>query len=111
MSDREDEAVDRLLLAHFEGPVPDGGFCDSVMQHLPERRRPRAWPLALGAAIGCALCWLSLLSAPLLRVGWHDLMSGAWSAPAVILLATTACASLLALAWTSAEAEDRSWGM
>lgn len=111
MSDREDEAVDRLLLEHFEGPVPDDGFCDSVMRQLPARRRHRAWPLALGAAIGCVLCWLSLLSAPLLRIGWQDLMSGEWSAPTVVLLVTTACVSLLALAWTSADTEDRSWGM
>jgi len=103
MSDQDNDALDRLLLEQFEGPVPDDGFCDHVMQELPSRRRPRAWPLACGAAIGIALSWSSLLSTPLLRMGWHDLLSGQWSAPAVILVATTAGVSLLALAWTSAE--------
>lgn len=108
MSEQEnDDAVERLLLAHFEGPVPDDGFCDRAMQRLPVRRRLQVWPLALGMTLGGALCWLSLLSTPLLHAGWRDWLSGNWSAPAVVLTATMAGVSLLALAWTAAEIEDR----
>jgi hypothetical protein len=53
------------------------------------------------------MCWISLSSAPLLRMGWQDWVAGELSAPAVILLATMAGCSLLALVWTAAEAEDR----
>ncbi len=108
MSEQDNDAVERLLLEHFEGPVPDDGFCDRAMRRLPSRRRLQAWPLALGMTVGGVLCWLSLLSAPLLRTGWRDWLSGNWSASAVILAATMAGVSLLALAWTAMEAEDRS---
>jgi len=52
-------------------------------------------------------CWLSLLSTPLLRIGWKDWLSGEPSAPALILFAAMAGVSLLAMAWTAAEADDR----
>lgn len=107
MSDLHDDAIDKVLLERFEGPVPDGGFCDLVMQSLPARRRRTAWPLALGSIMGGLLCWLSLHAAPLLRVGWRDWVSGELSAPAFVLLAAMAGISLLALAWTIAEAADR----
>ena len=108
MSEQDNDIVERLLREHFEGPVPDDGFCDRTMPLLPSRRRLQAWPLALGVTIGGALCWLSLLSAPLVRTGWRDGLSGIWSAQAVILMAVMAGASLLALAWTATEAEGRS---
>ncbi|HWA90858.1 MAG TPA: hypothetical protein VG889_12535 [Rhizomicrobium sp.] len=104
MNDPENDEIDRLLLAHFDGPVPEDGFCDSVMQRLPARPPRRTWPLAVGAAIGGALCWLSLVSTPLLGIGWRDWVSGELSAPALLLLATMAGGSLIALAWTAAEA-------
>jgi hypothetical protein len=107
MSDLHDDDIDRVLLEQFEGPVPDGGFCDHAMQGLPTRRRRYAWPLALGIAMGGIMCWLSLHSAPLVRAGWRDWLSGEVSAPAFILLAAMAGISLLALAWTTAEADDR----
>jgi hypothetical protein len=107
MSELNDDAIDKLLLDRFEGPVPDDGFCDRAMQTLPPRRRRAAWPLALGIVTGGALCWLSLLATPLLRVGWRDWASGELSAPVLILLATMASISLLAMAWTAAETDDR----
>jgi hypothetical protein len=107
MSGLDDDAIDAVLLERFEGPVPDDGFCDQVMQSLPARRRRAAWPLALGIAAGGILCWLSLHTAPLVRIGWRDWLSGAPSAPAIILLAAMAGISLLALVWTTAEADDR----
>ena len=110
MSEQENDAVERLLLGHFEGPVPDDGFCDRTMRRLPSRRRLQAWPLALGMAVGDVLCWLSLLSAPLLRAGWRDWLTGNWSASAVILAVTMAGVSLLALAWIAVEVEGRSPG-
>ena len=107
MSISEDDTIDRLLREQFEGPVPDDGFCGHVMQRLPARRRRSAWPLALGITAGGVLCWLSLLATPLLRAGWHDWLSGQFSAPAVLLLATMAGMSLLALTWVIAEADER----
>lgn len=107
MSDLNDDAIDRLLLDQFEGPVPDDGFCDRAMQTLPARRRNYPWPLALGIVVGGILCWLSLQAAPLVRIGWRDWVSGELSAPAIILLATMAGVSLLAMAWTTMEADDR----
>ena len=107
MSDFDDDAVDNLLLEQFEGPVPDDGFCVSVMQILPARRRRSAWPLALGIAAGGAACWLSMLSTPLLRIGWQDWSKGELSAPALILFAVMTGISILAMAWTAGEADDR----
>ena len=106
MSEPEDDAVDALLLAQFEGPVPDDGFGDAVMHRLPPRRRRHAWPLAAGLVAGAMVCWLSLLSAPLVRIGWRDWLAGELSAPAVTLLLVMASISLLTLAWTIAEADD-----
>jgi len=107
MNDFDDDAIDKILRDQFEGPVPDDGFCDDVMQVLPARRRNHTWPSALGIAAGGATCCLSLLSTPLVRIGWQDWVSGEPSAPALILLAATASISLLAMAWTTAEADDR----
>lgn len=106
MSEREDDAVDALLLEKFEGPVPDEGFCDDVMRRLPPRHRRHAWPLAAGIVAGAMVCWLSLQSTPLVRIGWRDLLSGEFSAPAFTLLLVMAGLSLLTLAWTIAEADD-----
>ena len=106
MSEPQDDAVDALLRAHFEGPVPDAGFSAGVMHRLPPRRR-HVWPLAVGLVAGAAVCWLSLQSAPLVRAGWRDWLSGDLSAPALTLLLVMAGLSLLTLAWTIAEADDR----
>jgi hypothetical protein len=107
MTDLDDDAVDKILRDRFEGPVPDDGFCDSAMARLPTRRRRTAWPLALGIAAGGVTCGASLTATPLFHTGWHDFLSGHLSAPAIAILATTAGLSLLALAWTTAEADDR----
>lgn len=107
MSDLNNDAIDRVLLDQFEGPVPDDGFCDRAMQTLPPRRRRTAWPLALGIVAGGILCWLTLDAAPLVHIGWRDFLSGEPSAPTFILLAAMAGISFLALAWTTAEADDR----
>ncbi|HEY1612432.1 MAG TPA: hypothetical protein VGF97_01910 [Rhizomicrobium sp.] len=77
------------------------------MRQIPAHRPRHTWPLAAGIAAGGLMCWISLSSAPLLRMGWQDWVAGELSAPAVILLATMAGCSLLALVWTAAEAEDR----
>ena len=105
MSEHEDDAVDALLLAAFEGPMPDEGFCDNMMQRLPARRRYVWWPLAAGLAAGAALCFLTLQSAPLMRTGLRDWLSGQLSAPALTLLLVMAGISLLTLVWTMEEAD------
>ncbi len=107
MSTEQHDPLNKILLDEFEGPVPDDGFSARVMDVLPARRRRQAWPLALGIAAGGVLCWLSLLIAPFSRVGWHDWMGGNLSTPAVTLMAAMAGLTLLALAWTASEADDR----
>jgi hypothetical protein len=107
MSHLQDDAIEALLQKQFNGPTPDEGFSDRVMQRLPLRRRRMAWPLWAGIAGGAGACWLSLLSAPLLREGWRGWLSGQLSAPAITLLLTIAGMSLLASWWSVAEADDR----
>jgi hypothetical protein len=99
--------VDRLLQDAFEGTVPDDGFSARMMERLPERRRHRIWPLLLGVAAGGGLCWSSLMSAPVWHAGWRDWLAGELSARSMVVLAAMAGLSLLTLAWTMAEADDR----
>lgn len=101
----EDDEVDALLRRRFEGAVPDAGFCDRVMQHLPARPRRRAWPLWSGIAAGVAACTLSLSSTPMIRLGWHDWLGGQLSAPAIVSLVVLAAMSMLAMCWSLAEAD------
>lgn len=99
MSELDDQAIEALLREQFEGPVRDDGFGDRVMQHLPPRRRRVTWPLWAGLLVGVVACWLGLLDAPLLRVGWGDWVRADWSVPACAMLLVVAAISLLALCW------------
>jgi hypothetical protein len=103
----DDDAIEALLRKQFDGPVPNEGFSERVMQRLPPRRRRMAWPLWAGIFVGTGACWLSLSSAPLLRAGWRDWMGGELSAPAITLLLVIAGMSLLASWWSVTEADDR----
>jgi hypothetical protein len=106
MNHPNDDAIDKLLRTQFDGPVPDDGFSERVMQHLPARRRRIAWPLWAGVLAGIGACWLSLLPSPLLQAGWRDWAGGELSAASVILLLAFAGMSLMALCWSVAEADD-----
>lgn len=106
MNHSDDIEIEALLRSQFDGAVPDHGFSDRVMQQLPRRRRRAAWPLLAGILAGIAACWLSLLSSPLLYVGWQNWTSGELSAPAITLMAVVTGMSLLASWWTTMEAED-----
>ncbi len=106
MNHPHDDAIEALLRTQFDGPVPDDGFSDRVMQQLPPRRRRAAWPLLAGILAGTGACWLSLWSAPLLHVGWQNWIHGELSASAITLMAVVAGMSLLACWWTTMEAED-----
>ncbi|HEX4080159.1 MAG TPA: hypothetical protein VHX61_14955 [Rhizomicrobium sp.] len=106
MSDPRDDMVDALLRETFDGPVADDGFCDRVMRRVPRRRRRVVWPLAAGLFAGTGLCWFCRLSSPLLRLGWRTWPNGEPAASAIAILLTMAAISLLALGWTSAEADD-----
>jgi len=106
MNPIDDDDVDTLLRQSFDGPTPDAGFSDRVMQQLPPRRLRSAWPLAAGVLVGAVLCALSLFNSPLWRAAWHGLRVGERSTSTMIVLSTMAGMSLLALAWTLAEADD-----
>jgi hypothetical protein len=106
MNPIHDDDIDALLRQSFDGPSPDAGFCDRVMQQLPSRRPPSAWPLAAGVLVGAVLCSLSLFTSPLWRAGWHGWLVGEWSTSTIIMLSMMAGMSLLALGWTLAEADD-----
>jgi len=107
MNDAMDDAVDALLREQFEGPVADDGFCASVMDRLPPRRRRNQWPMVAGILAGVATCWFSLWSAPIAYNGWQDWLSGAPSAATMALFIAMISMAILALAWTIAEADDR----
>ena len=113
MKDETDDVIDVLMRQHFEGPVPDDGFCESVMDRLPARRHRNKWPMAAGTVAGVAMCWFSLWSAPITSVGWQDWLSGEMSASAITLFIAMMSMAILAMVWTIAEAEDRSdpWRM
>lgn len=106
MNGEKDDDIDVLLRGQFEGPVPDDGFCDRVMEQLPPRRR-NIWPLVAGALAGVATCWLSLWSSPITYAGWRDWVSGELSASGIVLFIAMISMAMLALAWTIAEADDR----
>jgi hypothetical protein len=106
MNEPHDDDVDALLRKHFDGPVPDDGFCERVMQRLPPPRRRATWPVWTGILVGAASCWTSLQAMPLLRAGWHDWTHGAWSPSAAALLLAMACMTLLAFGWALVESRD-----
>jgi hypothetical protein len=106
MNPIHDDDIDALLRQSFDGPALDAGFSDRVMQQLPPRRRPSAWPRAAGVLVGAVLCSLSLFTSPLWRTAWHGWLVGEWSTSTLIMLAMMAGMSLLALGWTLAEADD-----
>lgn len=107
MNDEMEDNLDALLRKQFEGPVPDDGFCDRVMDRLPASRRRYEWALAAGALTGMAMCWFTLWSAPITYVGWRGLLSGELSASAIALFISMMSMAILALAWTIAEVDDR----
>lgn len=107
MNPIRDDDIDALLRRSFDGPAPDAGFSDRVMRQLPPRRRRSAWPLVTGLFVGAVLCSLSLCTSSLWHAAWSGLRAGEWSSSTVILLSAMAGMSLLALAWSLAEAEDR----
>lgn len=107
MNDLDDEHdLDALLRDQFDGPVPDDGFADRVMQRARPRRRV-AWPVAAGLVAGIAACWLSLLPTSVLQAGWRDWGHGQPSASAIAFLAVAAGMSLLACWWTAMEPDER----
>ncbi|MGH8148248.1 MAG: hypothetical protein ACREPY_18200 [Rhodanobacteraceae bacterium] len=107
MNQSQDDMVETLLRKQFDGPVLDEGFSERLMQRLPQRRRRAAWPVWGGVLAGAAVCWLALVSSPLVDAGWHDWVGGHWTAPAIAILAAVLGMALLALAWGVAEADDR----
>lgn len=107
MNDEMEDELDVLLREHFDGPVPDVGFCDRVMDRLPARRRCNQWPMASGTLAGVVMCWFSLWSAPITYIGWRDWLSGELSGSTNALFISIMGMAILALAWTIAEADDR----
>ena len=104
MNHSDNDEIEALLREQFDGPVPDDGFAERVMQQVPPRRRA-VWPVVAGIVAGIGACWLSLLPASLLQVGWQNWISGELSASAIVLMAAAAGMSLLACWWTTMESE------
>jgi len=107
MNHSYDDAIEALLRKQFDGPLPDDGFSEHVMQRLPPRRRRVAWPLWAGFLVGSGTCWLSLLFSPLLQDGWRDWVDGDLSVSTITLLVAMTGMSLLAGWWSMTEADDR----
>lgn len=105
MNDRHDVSLEALLRRQFDGPVPDDGFSDHVMQQLPPRRRRRHWQLPAAMTIGLGASVLSLSSTSLISHGWQDCVHGQFSIPALILLLTVVGVSLAASWWALAESD------
>jgi hypothetical protein len=106
MSPIDDDDIDALLRQSFDGPTPDAGFSDRLMQQLPPRRRRFAWPLVAGVLTGTALGVLSLSNSPLWRASWQGWMVGEWSASGLVVVSMMAGLTLLAVGWSLAEADD-----
>lgn len=100
-----DDAIEQLLRARFDGPLADDGFSERVMRSLPPRRRRIDWPARAGLAAGAVACWASLQSAPLLHAGWNAWLGGRLTTPAIAVLLAVAGMSLLALWWSVAEGD------
>lgn len=107
MNSINDDDIDALLRRSFDGPAADDGFCDRVMQQLPPRRRHRTWPRVAGVMSGAVLGALSLYASPLWHSAWREWLVGQWSGSSLATLAMMTVMSLLALAWSLAETEDR----
>lgn len=107
MNQSQDDVIEGLLRAQFDGPVRDEGFNRRVMQRLPQRRRRIVWPLWAGVVAGAAMCWIALLPSRLLRNGWQDWTGGHWSVAGTAMFSSVAVMILLAVAWGVAEINDR----
>ena len=107
MNHPHNDAVDTLLRQQFDGPVPDDGFSNRMMQRLPLRRCRVEWPLWAGLAAGVAASWFGLVAVPLVHVGWRDLIGCELSSSAITLLLAIAGMSLLTCWWTIAEPDEQ----
>ncbi|HEX7348905.1 MAG TPA: hypothetical protein VF264_04570 [Rhodanobacteraceae bacterium] len=106
MNETANDSIDTLLHQQFDGPVPDAGFSQCVMDRLPKRRRRLTWPLSLGVLAGIAACWVALLPSPVLQVGFRAWSGGQWSAPLVVVLIAAVGMAGLAAVWGIAEANE-----
>lgn len=107
MNNQMDDEIEALLRDQFDGPAAPDDFCERVMAQLPAGRRFTIGPVTAGAFTGVVMCWGSLWSAPIARIAWRDWLSGELSASAFVLFSAMMILALLALAWTFAEADDR----
>lgn len=107
MTENADEKFDALLRGILDDPVPDEGFCISVMAKLPARRRTMQWPMIAGLIAGIATCWLALASSPVLLAGWRDWHAGSLSSSAVTMLGAMVGMMILALGWIIAETDEQ----
>lgn len=104
MSETANDSIDTMLHQQFDGPVPDAGFTQRVMNRLPPRWRRVAWPLWLGVLAGIVACWIALLRSPLLQTGFRTWSAGQWSASTVLALVAVVGMIGLAAVWSIAEA-------
>lgn len=108
MMDDMEDPIDALLREGFEGPAPEDGFSDRVMDHLPTRKQSRHWPLHLGLGGGVVAGGSTLWHASIAQVGWSHWVAGELSASTVSLFVAAAGLAIGALAWSISETDDRS---
>ncbi|MEQ1552124.1 hypothetical protein [Sphingorhabdus sp.] len=63
--------------------------------------------MAAGTFAGLATCWFSLCFSPITYAGWRDWFPGELSASAIALFISMMSMTILALAWTITETDDR----
>lgn len=101
-----DDPLEALLREQFDGPVPDDGFSDRVMQRIPRRCR-KLQPILIGLLAGAAGCFASLLQWPALNLEQWYVRGGHWSSSAIALAGSMVGLTLLIAWWGIAEADDR----
>lgn len=107
MNSKADDLFEAQLREQLAAPVPDDGFCASVMDRLPSKRGRSQWPTVAGTLAGVATCSTSLWSAPIASDGWRDWLSGAPSESTLTMFVAVIGMAILALAWTITEADER----
>jgi hypothetical protein len=95
----DDPAYEALLKEQFALPHGDDGFCDRVMQQLPQRRRRLNWPLLTGFGMGVVSCGLAVYATQVSYGGSIAPADTGVSISWVVQLLVVALISAMSLVW------------